>query len=262
MTSTLAYIAPLGVAMIGFLIIWPLSVVRRDASLVDIWWGPGFFAQAGVAFYLAGSFDLRQVLLLALIGLWAMRLGFVLIRRRIREGHEDPRYTSLRQAWDPGFWWKSLFVVFLLQSVIQWAIMLGPITAILADTAKIGLLAVCGLVLALVGFLIETKADAELDGFKRTSPEGSLCETGMRAHVRHPNYSGEILFWVGIGLIIAEVSFLAALISPLLITLFLTKVSGAPMLDERLEATRSEYAAYKARVPGFIPRLRKNLSVA
>ncbi|MEM9098452.1 MAG: DUF1295 domain-containing protein [Pseudomonadota bacterium] len=258
--STL-YLAPLAVAMVGFLALWPLSVLRKDASLVDAWWGPGFFAQAVCAALLIGTVGAHQILLLGLIGLWSARLGFVLIRRRVREGHEDPRYTSLRDAWDPGFWWKSLFVVFLLQSVIQWAIMLGPITAFLTGSTDLGFVAMIGAALGVMGLWIETRSDHELDVFKRDAPTGALCETGLRAHVRHPNYSGEILFWIGVGLVVSEISIFAGLISPVLITVLLTKVSGAPMLDERLLASRPSYAAYRDRVPGFIPRLRK-LSIA
>ncbi|MEM8793374.1 MAG: DUF1295 domain-containing protein [Pseudomonadota bacterium] len=256
------YLLPLGIAVLGFVALWPLSVIRKDASLVDAWWGPGFFAQAALAFWLSDEGDSRSFLLLALISVWSARLAYVLLRRRIREGHEDPRYTELRRAWDPGFWWKSLFVVFLLQGLIQWTIALGPIAAILSDPVSLGALAVLGTMLCLAGLLIETVADAELDRFKRTAKPGALCMTGLRTHVRHPNYSGEILFWLGIGLIVLEVSWIAALISPVVIAVFLTKVSGAPMLDERLQATRPEYAAYRQRVPGFIPYFKRRYSTA
>ena len=74
--------------------------------------------------------------------------------------------------------------------------------------------------------------------------------SGLRAHMRHPNYTGEIIFWIGVALILVDGGVWLGLLSPVLITLFLTKVSGAPLLDERLSETRPGYAAYRARCPG------------
>lgn len=246
---------PLWVALIGFCAIWPLSVWRRDASLVDAAWGPGFAVQLLIAASVAAQLGARAGLLLALVCLWSARLGFVLLRRRWREGHEDGRYTSIRTSWGRGFWWKSFFIVFVLQAFLQWLVALGPISGVLAANQTLGGIAVFGAALAVGGLALETLADRELDRFKQTAPPGALLTTGLRAHVRHPNYLGEIIFWVGIGLVCLEGNAWMGLASPILITLFLLKVSGAPMLDERLGNTRPGYAAYKRSVPAFIPRL-------
>lgn len=245
-------------ALCSFALLWPVSLWRRDASVVDFWWGPGFLLLAGLAVALAEPEPTaRSWLLLGLIGVWAVRMGAVLSARRFREGREDPRYTTLRRAWEPGFWWKSLGVVFLLQGTVQWAIAAGAVAGILAPASPLGLLAWAGAALAVAGIGIEAQADAELDAFKRAAPPDALCETGMRAHLRHPNYLGEIVFWAGIALICIDGGAWAGLISPALILIFLTKISGAPMLDEHLAATKPGYAAYRARVPGFIPAFRR-----
>ncbi|MEM9736877.1 MAG: DUF1295 domain-containing protein [Pseudomonadota bacterium] len=244
------------VTLVIFAVLWPVSVHRHDASLVDFWWGPGFLAQTLVAAYLAEAMGSRSWLIVVLVALWALRLGFVLIRRRLHEGSEDPRYTALRRAWEPGFWWKSFFVVFMLQGFLQWLIAIGPIMGVLSGPEPLSVLAWLGALVALGGLALEARADHELDFFKRENPHG-LCDTGLRAHIRHPNYVGEIVFWSGVGLVVVEVSPWAALVSPALITLFLTQVSGAPMLDERLSESRPSYADYKARVPAFLPRLRQ-----
>lgn len=260
MTIWSFYLYPLAVTMIGFCLLWPVSVWKRDASIVDAWWAPGFVAQVMTVILMTGEADGRTVLMIGLISIWALRLTWVLVRRRVREGHEDPRYQSIREAWGESFWWKSLFIVFVLQAVIQWLIVIGPIRGLLAEPSPLGFLAALGAIIAVAGILIETKADAELDTFKRQSPDGGLCQSGLRARVRHPNYVGEIIFWIGIGLVVSEVSLLGGLLAPALITLFLTKVSGAPMIDERLSETRAGYQDYRARVPGFIPRLNRRTS--
>lgn len=243
-----------------FLLLWAVSVPLKDSSVVDFWWGPGFLAQlAAVAWAVPEALDPRAWLLIGLVGLWSVRLGVVLGRRRLVEGHEDPRYQSLRAAWEPGFWWRSLGIVFVLQAVLQLLVAVGPISGMLAPSVPIGAIGVIGAVLAMAGFALEAKADAELDAFKRSAPHGALLTSGLRAHMRHPNYLGEILFWAGIALVALEAGAWAGLISPLAMTLFLTLLSGAPMLDERLTATRPGYAAYRARVPGFLPGLRPQM---
>lgn len=248
---------PLAAAFVGFVCIWPLSVWRKDASLVDLVWAPGFAVQVGIAVSLAGEVDARGLLIIALICAWSARLSYVLIRRRLHEGVEDARYTAIRTSWGPSFWWKSLFIVFVLQSFLQWLISLGPIAGVVLTDGPLGILSRAGTCIALVGVVLEAKADHELDKFKAEAGAGGLLTTGLRAYVRHPNYTGEIIFWVGMALIAVEGGALLGLISPVLIIFFLTKVSGAPMLDERLAATRPEYQAYKERVPAFLPRLRR-----
>lgn len=242
----------LGMTVAVFAALWPLSLVWRDASVVDVWWGPGFLAQGVLAVWLAGGTGLRGGLALALIGLWSLRLGWVLTARRLRAGHEDPRYGALRAAWGPGFWWKSLGVVFGMQALVQWVLALGPTAAVVA-AGDPGALAWIGAALALAGLGLEARADAELDHFKRHAGPGALCDTGLRARMRHPNYTGEIGFWTGIALIGIDGGVWGAAVTPVLLALLLWRVSGAPMLDDHLGATRPGYAAYRARVPGFIP---------
>lgn len=251
----LLWLAPLGVALCAFALIWPLSVVREDASLVDLAWGPGFLLQLVVVALLVQGMTERGWLLLCLVGVWSLRLGLTLGLRRWREGHEDPRYTAVRKSWGPSFWWKSFFIVFVLQAVLQWLISLGPIAGLLADASPPGWIAVVGAIVAMSGLALETAADHQLDRFKKSAPEGALMQTGLRAHMRHPNYTGEIVFWTGIALVCVEGGAWLGLLSPVLITFFLTKVSGAPMLDEHLMQTRPAYEEYRARVPAFFPRL-------
>lgn len=247
---------PLLVAMTAFCVMWPISVMRRDASLVDLIWGPGFIVQLGTALAISDNISSRGWLLLCLVGAWSVRLSFVLSRRRFREGHEDARYTAIRESWGAGFWWKSLFIVFVLQAFLQWSISLGPISGAVAPDLPLGGMAMLGFAIAVSGLVLESMADRELDIFKRDAPPGALLETGLRAHVRHPNYMGEILFWIGVALICVEGGAALGILSPVLMTFFLTKVSGAPLLDERLSATRPAYREYRKRVPAFLPALR------
>ncbi len=250
------YWIPLLVALGAFALLWPLSVRLRDASIVDYVWAPGFLAQLGIAVFLLDGVGTRAWMLLALIAPWSLRLTFTLARRRLREGHEDPRYTSMRNSWGLSFWWKSYFIVFTLQPGLQWVIVSGAIAGAASAGQTLGLLAWVGAAIAIAGFAIESVADAQLDRFKRQNEPGALMTWGLRKYVRHPNYAGEILFWCGIALIGLQGGAWWALISPIVIGFFLVTVSGVPMLDERLSATRDDWQDYRAKTPAFLPWVR------
>ncbi len=250
------YLHALALSGAVFLALWPVSLALRDAGVVDAWWGPGFGAAALVVWWVAGGPEnARSLILLALILIWSIRLGVVMGRRWFRHKDEDRRYQMIRRGWGASFWWKSLFIVFILQGVLQWLVVLGPMSGMIAAPAPLGLLAVIGGLIALTGLALETVADAQLDAFKRDAKAESLLTTGLRKHVRHPNYSGEILFWWGVWLIAAPVAPWWAILSPILLTVLLAKVSGAPILSETLGKSRSDFAEYAKRTPAFIPRL-------
>ena len=214
------YWGPLLIALVCFLALWPISLRLHDVSIVDFVWAPGFAIQLALAIWLFGALGDRGILIAILIAAWVLRLSFTLIRRRLREGREDARYTDIRQSWGPAFWWKSIFIVFGLQAIIQWAIAVGAIAGAVATGQSIGFLAFAGAAIALAGIVIETVADRQLDHFKRDNGPGSLLTTGLRKYIRYPNYAGDIAFWAGIGLIGLDGGAWLALISPVLIAVF------------------------------------------
>ncbi len=244
-----------------FALLWPISVWRRDASVVDAAWGPGFAVVAWICWiYAEGPDDARSVALLALITLWAVRLAVYMVARKLREPHEDPRYAKLRRAWEPGFWWKSLFVVFLLQALLQWILTAPAQRALLAPPQAFEIVSALGLVLAVAGLAIEATADAQLDRFRRRNPRPALCDTGLWAWSRHPNYFGEILFWWGVWLVAMPAADWWTIVAPLLLTALLRYVSGVPMLEDHLTETRPDFERYRQATPMLIPRRPRRIS--
>lgn len=240
-----------------FVSLWPLSVVLKDVSIVDGWWGPGFFAAACLVYWLTkDEGGTRAMLVLALTGIWGLRLGFVLIRRRLRHGAEDSRYVSIRTSWGNSFWWKSFFIVFALQGFLQWVVGLTALGAIIATDTPLGILAFVGIALAIIGLATEAVADQQLDTFKKSASEGALYTGGLRQFVRFPHYSGEMVFWWGIWLIAADAGMWWTVISPIVLTVLLTKVSGAGITGAGLKRSKPDWRDYAARTPAFIPGLR------
>ncbi len=76
-----------------------------------------------------------------------------------------------------------------------------------------------------------------------------------------PTTFGEILLWVGIAIITLPVLQgwqWIALISPVFVTLLLTRVSGVPLLENKSDKKwggQEDYEAYKKKTPVLIPRL-------
>jgi steroid 5-alpha reductase family enzyme len=249
------YLWGLAASSAGFALLWPLSVLRRDASVVDFWWGPGFAVLLWTAVYAAGAHPgPHGWAALGLVSLWAPRLCWTMGMRRLRAGEEDPRYVAMREARGRSWWWKCLLHVFALQALIQ-GVLVAPVAATaLAAPVAAGPLLALGALIAAVGLTLETAADMQLDRWQATRP-GTLCTGGLRRIVRHPNYSGEILFWTGIALIGLDAGVIWAPATPIMLAALLGWVSGRPMLEERL-TRHPGWAAYAARTPAFVPRLR------
>jgi len=248
----------------AMLALWLVSLARRDASIVDIWWGPGFAAVAALAFALAPAPGARGALLVALAALWGLRLGGYLFWRNHGRG-EDPRYARMRRHHGERFARVSLVTVFGLQGVLQWLVSLPlQVAALRPGAAPLGALDALGVALFAVGFAFETVGDLQLARF-RADPanRGRVMDRGLWRYTRHPNYFGDCLVWWGLWCIAASTPLGPwTIASPLLMTFLLLRVSGVPMLERGLAKTRPGYVDYVARTPAFLPWLPKRAPAA
>lgn len=242
----------------AFFICWLISVPWRDCTVVDAWWGGGFAAIALIGLGNMTAPPAAALWITGAIAVWAARLSWHLWTRHTL-GKEDARYGAMRMRGGPGFWWRSLITVFALQALVQWLLMLPVLLAILnaRHDASQPLLAI-GMVVFMAGFVLETLADAQLRAFKANPANaGQLIQTGLFAHVRHPNYTGEIVLWCGIAVMcFAASGQFGPFLTPLVIWVLLTRVSGVPLLDVHLGQGRAGHAAYRARVPAIWPWMR------
>jgi steroid 5-alpha reductase family enzyme len=257
LSPALGIVSTLLLTLVVFTVMWLIHVARRDAGVVDLWWGGGFFAMAAFASLFAPPLGSVQRLLLALVGLWAARLtGHILVRHLRAGGREDPRYATMRAGGGPTWPRRNLLTVFWVQAAVQWLLALPVLVAILrpAGDGAIGPLAIAGIGLYAIGFVVEALADHALMRF-RSDPanRGRLLTTGLFAWSRHPNYFGEAVLWWGLGLVAVSATGTAlVLLGPAALTLLLLKVSGIPPLEAEL-AKRPGWAAYAARTSAFVP---------
>lgn len=243
-------------AVIAFMvIIWILSLILKDSSIVDITWGLGFTLIGWLTYWLADGFRERALLLSVLVTVWGVRLALHIGIRNIGKG-EDPRYQAFRKNWGEKYWWGSFFQVFLLQAVLCWIISLAVQAGqISQEPSQASWLTWLGLTVWIVGFYFEAVGDWQLTRFK-SNPDnkGKVMNSGLWRYSRHPNYFGESLIWWGIFLIVLEdISNIWTIISPIVITFLLLKVSGVVMLERTITKRRPAYADYIDRTNAFIP---------
>jgi len=257
LTSGLPVVSMLLLLVVAFTLLWLVSLFIGNASIVDIFWGPGFVLVGGASLLgLPGGPSPRGLLIVGLATIWAARLALH-IGIRNAGATEDFRYRKWREEAGSSFWWISYFKVFLLQAVLLW-IVSSPLLLAQRPGPGVELAASDGLGIALFvfGFAFETIADWQLARFKR-DPEnrGKVMRAGLWSRSRHPNYFGEAVLWWGLGALAFPAGGWLALIGPLLMTFMLIKVSGVAMLDAALIERRPGYAEYVRSTPAFFPSL-------
>ena len=200
--------------------------------------------------------DTRSIVVAVMVLVWAVRLGSFLFLRA-KETGGDSRFDTIKHHPLSFLSWWSLQALWVLANI---ACALTILTT--KDEKSFGVFAVIGTILWVVGFGIEVIADQQKKRFRRTvNTQGEFISTGLWALSRHPNYFGEILLWVGITVIALPTLSgwrWLALISPVFVTVLLTRISGIPMLEQRANSRwgdRQEYRDYVASTPILLPRL-------
>lgn len=238
--------------------LWLVSLARKDASVIDVFWGPGFAVLLTVGFVRAPDPGLRGVLLLGAVAVWATRLGVHLGIRWWRKGEEDYRYAAMRESNPSTFPARSLITVFWFQGLLIW-LLGGPLLAALFRGGSPGATGWVGLAVFVAGFLFEVVADAQLSRFKADpANRGEVLDTGLWRYSRHPNYFGEALLWWGLGLVAVDAGVWLGLATAAAVSALVVKISGVPLLEPHLEDTRPGYAEYARRTPAFVPWFPKD----
>jgi steroid 5-alpha reductase family enzyme len=197
--------------------------------------------------------------MVVLVTLWGARLAGYIGLRKLRHPGEDSRYAAMRKrSHGNSFVWVSLGKVFLLQAVLAWVIGLVLVGAGTYE-GGLGWLDGVGVVLWLVGIVFEAGGDAQLARFKRDpANRGKVMRTGLWRYTRHPNYFGEFCIWWGFYGLALSAGAWWTIVSPLIVTALVTKVSGAAHLEKSTMGERPGYKEYVERTSGFFPRPPKS----
>jgi steroid 5-alpha reductase family enzyme len=231
---------------------WIISVVRRNVTLVDSLWSLFLLLASHVYFAQAQSSSARASIILILITVWALRLSLYLTWRNWGP-HEDHRYQAIRRNNEPHFWVKSLYIVFGLQVLLAWVISL-PLLAGILTPSPLRLLDYLGIALFTFGFVWQVLADGQLVQFKRNPDnKNKVLRTGVWRYSRHPNYFGECCIWWAMYTMALSAGAWWSIVSPILMTLLLLKVSGVSLLEKDIAERRPQYLDYIQDTNAFIP---------
>ena len=239
--------------MLGMaLLTWLIATARRNVGLVDIFWSIFFLGGAAVYAGTSPSLEVRALLVLALVAAWSLRLCAYLAVRNWN-APEDHRYQAIRRRNDPGFAWKSLYLVFGLQALLAWMIS-APLAASIISPDPVGALEVLAAALALFGIVFEALADWQLACFKsEPASAGQVMDRGLWRYTRHPNYFGEFCVWWGLYGIALGAGAWWTVFSPLLMSVLLLKISGVALLEKDIGERRPAYRDYAERTNAFFP---------
>jgi steroid 5-alpha reductase family enzyme len=240
---------------------WAVQRAAGNGGWVDVFWTLGTGASCAAAALAptgaAGGPYWRQVMVAAMVGLWALRLG-IYVALRVARGSEDVRYAALRRAWGVAFQRNMLGLV-----LVQ-----GPASALLAVAVVLAarnphpgsrVADLLGLAIWLLAVVGEGAADGQMKRFKADPAHaGQVCDRGLWAWSRHPNYLFEFVGWLAYPVIAFDPArpwSLTALIAPALMFVLLRFGTGVPPLEAAMLASKGEaYRRYQARVSPFLPR--------
>lgn len=246
----------LGLVVLGLMtLLWLVSLILKNSSIVDIFWGTGFVIVAWAAFILTpGDASIRKVLICTLVTIWGLRLSIHILIRNFGKP-EDFRYQAWRKENGDSWWWRSFFKVFLLQGVLMWIIS-TPLLAAQISSFNGRLIWLDFLAVAIwgVGFFFEATGDWQLARFKANPDnKGKVLKSGVWRYTRHPNYFGDAAQWWGYYLIALAAGGWWTIFSPIMMTYLLTRVSGAALLEKTLKVEKPGYREYVETTSEFIP---------
>lgn len=245
------------------IILFIFALIKRDNSIVDIAYGLLFVIAASVAMTAFGELSTTSLIAYILLFIWGARLSARIISRNFKKG-EDWRYVEWRNKWmQKGygyFVFRSFFQIYVLQGIIILVVLLPILAAISTPTASMPFLAFLGVAVWIIGFLFESIGDEQLDAFiKKPENKGKIMQYGLWKYTRHPNYFGEMTMWWGMWILAVGVSWVYwwTILSPLLITFLLLKVSGVPLLEKKWDGNE-EFEVYKSKTSAVFPWKPKN----
>lgn len=252
---------PLFALLVGlaFLVQWIVfipSYWQQTEKFFDLTGSLTYLTVVTIAVVFSADVDARAILLAVLVVIWAIRLGTFLFTR-IKKAGKDDRFDELKPSF---FRFLNVWTIQALWVTFTAAAALVAITT--TSRKELDAFAIIGLLVWVAGFVIEVVADSQKSQFSANpANKGKFIQTGLWSRSRHPNYFGEIVLWVGIAIIALPVLQgwqWVALISPVFVTLLLTRVSGVPLLEAKADKKwggQAAYETYKKNTPVLIPRL-------
>jgi steroid 5-alpha reductase family enzyme len=263
---------PLGVLVAMAVVMssgWLFQRAVNNGGWSDVFWTYGTGASCALAclvpFGGADSPTWRQMLVAALAAIWSLRLG-TYVATRVARGAEDARYADFRREWGARFQ-RNMFGLLIVQAPVTAILSLSILVAARQPHPGVRIADLLGALILIGSILGEGLADQQMKAFRADpASKGKVCDTGLWAWSRHPNYLFEALGWLAypvIALDLAHPFSLLSLIAPIVMFIVLRFGTGVPPLEAAMLKSRGDaYRLYQARVSAFWPRPPKPLIAA
>ena len=240
----------------GFLasvaVTYAASLYLGNGSVFDPWWS---VLPPVAALQLVQEWTPLAVACVLVVFVWATRLTLNWAVGWPGLSHEDWRYPLMYERAPVPRWLTLLVGVQLVPAVFVTLGCLPLIPALTTPDASLGLLGLLATALGVFAAGLELAADEQRRAFAEAKP-GALMDAGLWAWCRHPNYLGEILFWVSLwlfGVAASPADFWWTALGPISIAA-LFAFASIPMMETRNAERRPAWAEYVARTPRLIPR--------
>lgn len=243
----------LSIVVLHILVWFFISVIYKRNDVADLAWGIGFILVSVFSLVLAQNTSARAIIVVLLVSIWGIRLSSHILQR-LKNKPEDARYAAWRKQWGKWFIPRSLFQVFVLQTVLMLIIAYPVWFITLNKPVLLSARDIAGIFIWCIGFYFEVVGDAQLKKFvSDPKNKGKIMQTGLWQYTRHPNYFGEVTMWWGIFILaLSHPMGWQTIIGPLTITYLILFVSGVPLLEKKY-AGRKDFEAYKAKTSVFFP---------
>ena len=241
------------IELIVMVIAFGLFQKTKMIGVIDIFWSLSFFIQTIAAVVILKPSLERSVIILAMVGIWSLRLTLHLAARFFKSKKDDPRYEQLRAAWKKDFDLK-IFLMYLLQGVSV-LILMGPVLCFSADERAISMpYTISAVVLFAIALIGESIADAQLERFKKRKTD-CVCKTGLWKYSRHPNYFFEWLIWCALFVLCIPSDMGVFMVyAPIIMYVLLTRVTGVQQAEKlSLEHRGAAFARYQKTTSEFFP---------
>lgn len=230
--------------IVATVITFVFSVIFTNSSVYDAYWSAAPMVMSVWLFFIKKAFAPMQVLFLVVFNLWSLRLTLNWAHVFTDFSYEDWRYRMFREK-SPRLFWPlvNFWGIHMMPTLVVFAGMLPMF--VIVDT-KIGLASIPGILVMLLGILLEFFADRQMHEFLENTTEKTVCRNGLWNYSRHPNYLGEISVWLGVFLVMVPYAYEYWYYGVGFVCVaFLFNVISIPMMEKRQMERRSEYGQYR-----------------
>ena len=236
--------------VIATIVIYVGSVIHNNSSLYDPFWS---IAPVPIIIFLYTLSDinnlstLNKILISAPIIFWSLRLTRNWIISWDGFSHEDFRYIELKKGGKIKLEFINFTGIHLIPT-LQVNLSLFPLYFLFTsyELSSLNYPLIFASIFTILAVIIETIADEQMRSFRSNKKnEGITMNKGLWKYSRHPNYFGEVMFWVGLYLM----AFLSIktpfwlILSPISMIILFIFIS-CPMMDNRSLIKRSDYKQY------------------